>query len=232
MASTPIEETHASSQIVLDSKQSQAIEACCKLSNRVVAVTGAAGTGKTTILNQAYNALKDHGYAVVLCAPTGKAAKRIKEATGINAMTVHRLLEYTHPGDPDPKTGKPIHFSYPKRNRQNPIDFDIVFCDEYSMVNTDVHQKSLFDALPNGACVRVFGDANQLQPIEEDKTKHWTVSVHANPAEREIRSPSYLDVVHRQGKDSGILLNLQSDIGRKSTHQERSVGHSLLLIDL
>ena len=104
-------------EMELAPKQVEAIDACCNNENRVVAVSGAAGTGKTTILKRVYKKLKDAGYSVALCSPTGKAAKRIYEATGIEASTIHKLLEFSHPGDPDPKTGKPIGISMPKRNQ-------------------------------------------------------------------------------------------------------------------
>jgi len=95
-------------EINFEGKQLEALKACVDITNRVVAITGAAGSGKTTILRRIYLELQEHGYNVVLCSPTGKAAKRIYEATGIEAKTIHRLLKYSHPGDPDPKTGKPL----------------------------------------------------------------------------------------------------------------------------
>lgn len=211
----------AKPEIILDSKQQLAIEACCDTKNRVVGVTGAAGTGKTTILEATYKALVAAGYRVVLCSPTGKAAKRIYEVTGIEALTIHRLLEYTHPGEPDPKTGKTVQFSIPRRTRSNPIEYDVVLGDEYAMVPWEVH-RSLFDALPNGACIRAFGDANQLSPIEEDKSNKDGPS----PFQELLRNPKLmsieLDQVHRQGKDSGILLNLQAVLkGRMPTRNDQ-----------
>ena len=151
-----------------DKTQAEAIGACCDISRRIVPVTGAAGTGKTTILQNVYKTLKARGHQVVLCAPTGKAAKRIQEATGIRARTIHRLLEYPHPGERDEKTGKTLISTDPKRDRQNPIDFDVVLVDEYAMVSVEVH-RNLIDALPHGGIIRMFGDANQLQPIESSK---------------------------------------------------------------
>jgi hypothetical protein len=112
-------------QFTLDATQQQAIDLPVTSSKRVVGVTGAAGTGKTTILQQTYNTLIENGYRVALCSPTGKASKRIYEVTGIEAFTIHRLLEFTHPGEPDPKTGKPVNFSYPKRTRSNPLEYDV-----------------------------------------------------------------------------------------------------------
>lgn len=205
--------------ITLDAKQEEAVALCCDVSQRVVAVTGAAGSGKTTILQTVYRQLVEHGYTVALVSPTGKAAKRIYEVTGIEAMTIHRLLEYTHPGDPDPKTGKPVSFSFPRRTRANPVEFDVILADEYAMVNQEVH-RSLFDALPIGGVVRVFGDSNQLQPIEEDqrdrdKPSAFMTLLNKFPSIR-------LDTIHRQGRDSGILLNLQAILrGRMPTRNDQ-----------
>jgi exodeoxyribonuclease V alpha subunit len=203
----------------LDATQQKAVDLCCDITQRVVGVTGAAGSGKTTILKTAYNALAENGYEVALSAPTGKAAKRIYEVTGINAFTNHRLLEYTHPGDPDPKTGRPVMFSFPRRTRANPLEQDILFVDEYAMVNTELH-RSLFDALGAGACIRVFGDNNQLQPIEEDQR----LRAQPSPFMQLLgKFPSVvLETVHRQGKDSGILLNLQSILrGKMPTRNDQ-----------
>lgn len=203
----------------LDPTQQEAVNLCCDISKRVAAVTGAAGSGKTTILRTAYTELEENGYRVLLAAPTGKAAKRIYEVTGIEAQTNHRLLEYTHPGDPDPKTGRPVQFSYPRRTRANPLDVDVLFIDEYAMVNRDLH-RSLFDALPPGACIRVFGDNNQLAPIEEEINLKNAPSAFVELLNKfaSVR----LETVHRQGKDSGILLNLQAILrGRMPTRNDQ-----------
>jgi exodeoxyribonuclease V alpha subunit len=208
----------------LHSKQSEAVEACIDVkAHRIVAVTGPAGTGKTTILKMAVEALEDAGYRTALAAPTGKAAKRIYEATGIDAQTVHRLLEYSHPGDPDPKTGKPIGISVPRRTRQNPLEYDVVFVDEYAMVNDEMH-RALIDALPNGGCIRMFGDDNQLAPIEENKQLQNAPSPFLQILAK-FKS-IYLDQVFRQGADSGILLNANQILrGRYTTKNDQWTQH-------
>lgn len=201
------EQSPSTPEITLDPVQQEAVAQCCNITNRIVVVTGPAGCGKTTILKMAYNAMVEAGYRVVLCAPTGKAAKRIKEVTGIEASTIHRLLEYTHPGEPDPKTGKPVEFSYPRRTRSNPLEYDVVFADEYAMVAEEEH-RNLIAALPNAGVLRAFGDDNQLAPIEEGKD--WNAPPEPSSFQQLMKKfpTARLQTVYRQGKDSGILLNL------------------------
>lgn len=194
-------------EIVFDPKQQEAIDACCDIDKRIVAVTGPAGTGKTLLIKTIHNNLKEAGYMVGLGAPTGKAAKRIYESTGIDAMTLHRLLEYNHPGDPDPKTGKPIGFSSPKRTRANPLELDVVLVDEAAMMNDEIY-RNLIDALPRTCIIRFFGDDNQLAPIENDKRLEGQPSPFLKILRDEKNFYSVkLETVFRQGEDSGILLN-------------------------
>ena len=194
----------------LDDTQQQAIDRCCDLSDRIVPVTGAAGTGKTTILQNVYRQLYKQGCEVVLCAPTGKAAKRITEATGIQAQTIHRLLEYPHPGERDPKTGKTLVTTDPKKDRNNPIEYKVILCDEYAMVSVEVH-RNLLDAMPNGGVIRMFGDANQLQPIESNKRIQKEDSSFLKMLEK--FNGIKLQTIHRQAGDSNIITNGQRIIG-------------------
>jgi exodeoxyribonuclease V alpha subunit len=157
-----------------DERQAEAIALCVDKEKRLTAVTGGAGTGKTTILRTAYFSLVEAGYSVALAAPTGKAAKRITEATGIRAVTFHRLLGYGMPDEVeevDEHTGakKIVKVSKgPRFGKSNPLPFDFVIGDEYAMVNHEIN-RSILDALKPGACLREFGDENQLKPIEENK---------------------------------------------------------------
>lgn len=194
--------------INLDEDQERAVVRCIDMSpnNRIVAVTGPAGTGKTTIIRIVYEELTAAGYDVALCAPTGKAAKRIYEATGIPAVTIHRLLEYPHPGERDEKTGKQLVTTIPKRDRTNPLAQKIVIADEYAMVNVEVHS-NLVHALPPGGRLIMFGDANQLRPIETSKLRQGKPS----PFEVALRKFDgvRLTHIHRQGAGSGIASNGQ-----------------------
>ena len=187
-----------------DELQQQAIALCCSTDSksRIVAVTGQAGTGKTSIMKEVYDAFVAGGHDVALAAPTGKAAKRIAEATGIAATTIHRLLEFTHPGDPDEKTGKPIGVSVPRRKPGNPLAESVILVDEYSMVNQQLH-RDLCDAMPPGCVLRVFGDVNQLPPIEEDKQKN------KEPSAFEVLLQQFqsvhLKTIYRQGEGSTVV---------------------------
>tara|TARA_Y100000310_G_scaffold122525_2_gene121217 strand:- start:7846 stop:9210 length:1365 start_codon:yes stop_codon:yes gene_type:complete len=187
-----------------DIDQLNAINNCLDPDKRIVAVTGEAGTGKTTIMQDVYHLFSKRRKVVVLCAPTGKAAKRITEATGIPAVTIHRLLEYPMPGEIDEDTGKALVTTDPKRDRRNPIGANVVLCDEYAMVNTEVH-RNLLDALPPGGIIRMFGDANQLQPIESSDRR----SKMASPFNRMLDKfeGSWLTSIHRQAEDSSIISN-------------------------
>lgn len=202
--------TVAIDDIDLDDDQKQAIARCTDMSPdnpRIVPVTGPAGTGKTTIISVVYTTLVEAGYSVALCAPTGKAAKRIYEATGIPAVTIHRLLEYPHPGERDEKTGKALESTVPKRDKMNPLSQKVVIADEYAMVNTEVHS-NLVHALPSGGRLIMFGDANQLRPIETHKLRKGKPS----PFEVALQKFNgvWLTHIHRQGAGSGIAANGQS----------------------
>ncbi len=188
----------------LDPKQREAVSAAVDLNNRLVAITGGAGTGKTSISRITYDALVNAGFRVGVCAPTGKAAKRIYEATGIRAVTVHKLLEYSHPGERDPKTGKPMIETRPKRDRDNPLEFDVVLADEYPMMNHELH-RNLIDALPAGGRLIAVGDINQLPPIEKSDALARQDTPFMDLLKR--FKGITLETIHRQGEGSGIVEN-------------------------
>lgn len=197
-------------QIKFDDVQEQAIEACCNIPKRIVAVTGKAGTGKTVLMREVAHRLLDKGYSVQSSAPTGKAAKRIREATGLQAMTNHRMLGYGMPREiemDNEKTGKKeiIKVSTgPRYDRMRPMEYDTILCDEYAMVNREIH-RALIDALRGGARICMFGDVNQLKPIEEDHRLDSKPSAFMEALER--FGGITLDTIHRHDAGSGIARN-------------------------
>ena len=193
-----------------DDKQQEAIDACCDVTKRIVAVTGKAGTGKTLLLQEVSRRLMDHGYVVQASAPTGKAAKRIREATGLSAMTNHRMLGYGMPREvevEDDKTGDKMIVKVstgPKFTRMHQMHYDTILCDEYAMVNQEIH-RNLIDALKAGARICMFGDVNQLKPIEEDHRLDNKPSAFMVALEK--FGGITLDTIHRHDSGSGIARN-------------------------
>lgn len=139
--------------------QQLAIDMGLDLANRIVGVTGEAGTGKTFVLGEIGAGLKERKYEVALTAPTGRAAARIQESSGIRAVTIHRLLRWTMPDEDDDDFGMPSH------SKMNPMPYDVILVDESSMMSEDLY-RALIDAMKPGACIRFFGDMNQLPPVE------------------------------------------------------------------
>ena len=122
------------------------------LMSKVLVMTGGPGVGKTTIVNAILRILAAKGVEILLCAPTGRAAKRMKEATDLEAKTIHRLLEV------DPKGGG---F---KRGEDNPLDCDLLVVDETSMVDVMLMQ-ALMKAVPDRAALLLVGDIDQLPSV-------------------------------------------------------------------
>lgn len=201
----------------LSEQQQDAVNDCCDMTRRIISVTGPAGTGKTTIFEMVFKKLRDEGINCVLAAPTGKAAKRIYEITGIDAVTIHRLLEYPYPGERDPKTGKALSSTVPKRDRRNPINYDMVLCDEYAMVKHEVHN-NLLAALPRGGCIRMFGDLAQLPPIEENKLLAAKPSPFTDMLKR--FKAHRLETIFRQEEGSGILRNAKMILSGRVPRRE------------
>jgi exodeoxyribonuclease V alpha subunit len=122
------------------------------LLSKVLIITGGPGVGKTTIVNSILRILAAKEMNMLLCAPTGRAAKRMTEATGFEAKTIHRLLEV------DPKSGG---F---KRGSDNPLDCDLLVVDETSMVDVMLMQ-ALMKAIPDNAALLIVGDIDQLPSV-------------------------------------------------------------------
>lgn len=188
----------------LSEQQSRAIDYCTDTRRRVVSVSGPAGSGKTTITQQAVEQLRDRGRSVALAAPTGRAARRITEATGHPATTIHKLLEFGKP-EIDEDTGNPKGETYAGRHQEKPLEYDDIFVDEYAMVSESLH-RDLMDSLKGGARLLAFGDVAQLPPIEPYE---YHSDFSESPFQQLLKLPSgvILDKVFRQDQESGLYMN-------------------------
>ena len=156
------------------------------LNNGISIVTGGPGTGKTTIIRCIVELMTEKGYAVELAAPTGRAAKRMTEATGVEARTIHRLLEFI-PGDGF------------QRNRDNPLIADMVILDEMSMVDAPL-MYALLQTLTKGTRLVLVGDHDQLPPV-------GCGNVFADALASEVLPYFRLTEIFRQAQRSNIVKN-------------------------
>lgn len=175
------------SGIKLHEKQREAVSN--SLNSGVHVITGGPGTGKTTIIKCILHILKFLKLSYQLCAPTGRAAKRMGEATGEEAKTIHRLL------DLDFKDGKG-YFTY---NENTKIPVDVVIVDEVSMVDEYVFS-SLVKALQDGATLILVGDKDQLASVGAG-------NVLADVIASGLFKITYLDKIYRQSDGSMIIEN-------------------------
>ena len=179
----PWVETRA--KIALADSQSRALRTA--LLSKVLVVTGGPGVGKTTLVNSLLKILIAKGVIVALCAPTGRAAKRLFESTGIEAKTIHRLLET------DPRTG-----SF-RRNAEATLECDLLVVDETSMVDVPL-MRSVLRALPNRAALLLVGDVDQLPSVGPGQVLADIIASAAVPVVR-------LTEVFRQAASSRIITN-------------------------
>jgi exodeoxyribonuclease V alpha subunit len=157
------------------------------LMSKVLVMTGGPGVGKTTIVKAILRILAAKGTGLLLCAPTGRAAKRMAEATGFEAKTIHRLLEV------DPRSGG---F---RRGDDNPLDCDLLVVDEASMVDVMLMQ-ALLRALPDKAALLIVGDIDQLPSVGPGQVLADIISSRAVPVVR-------LTEVFRQAARSRIITS-------------------------
>ena len=181
--------SEADAGIKLSESQRSAVKAA--VSNGVCVITGGPGTGKTTIINTIIDVLEGCGFDVALAAPTGRAAKRMSEASGREASTIHRLLEYNF-SDDDSR----MYFG---RDHDDPLEQEVVIIDEMSMVDIML-MDALTDALAPNTRLIMVGDADQLPSVGAGR-------VLGDIIDSEVVYTVKLTEIFRQAGESMIVVN-------------------------
>jgi exodeoxyribonuclease V alpha subunit len=172
-------------KLTLADSQREAISVA--LSSKVLVITGGPGVGKTTLVNSILKILGAKTVVIGLCAPTGRAAKRLSESTGLEAKTIHRLLET------DPRTGA---F---RRTEEAPLDCELLVVDETSMVDVPL-MRALLRALPDRSALLLVGDVDQLPSVGPGQGLADVIASSAVPVVR-------LTEVFRKAAESQIIVN-------------------------
>jgi exodeoxyribonuclease V alpha subunit len=171
--------------VTLASGQRQAVAKA--LASKILIVTGGPGVGKTTIIRAILAILRAKGVTPLLAAPTGRAAKRLSETTGLDARTIHRLLEF------DPKGGGFL------RSKEVPLECDLLVLDEVSMVDVP-SMASVLKALPDTAALLIVGDVDQLPSVGPGQVLADFIGCGQLPVAR-------LTEIFRQARESRIIVN-------------------------
>ncbi|MBR6620375.1 MAG: ATP-dependent RecD-like DNA helicase [Clostridia bacterium] len=171
-------------------EQKQKLAIITAVEKGVLILTGGPGTGKTTTINGMIELFKQDKLRISLAAPTGRAAKRMSEITGMPAKTIHRLLEVEWDDSENQ------HFA---RNERNPIDADVLIVDELSMIDIQLFS-SLLDALPLGCRLIMVGDSDQLPPVGAGNVLHDMIESGMLPVVE-------LKEIFRQAQRSLIVTN-------------------------
>ena len=179
-----LEKVAQSSQITYDEIQWQAVKTA--ISSKVMVLTGGPGTGKTTTTLGIISAYKQAGCEIILAAPTGRAAKRMSEATGMEAKTIHRLLEYKPPE------------GYQK-NEDQPLEGDVLILDECSMIDIML-MYNLLKAMPEQMSLILVGDIDQLPSVGAGNVLRDIIDSGQVPVVR-------LNRIFRQAQGSRIIMN-------------------------
>lgn len=185
-----IKETEDKIGKILAAKQREAVMSA--LENNVMVLTGGPGTGKTTIVSFIIECFEQLGKKVTLCAPTGRAAKRLSESSAKKASTIHRLLEVGF-------TDENAEEGYYNKDESNPLDTDVLIVDEMSMVDIFL-MKALLCALKPGTVLIMVGDKDQLPSVGPGKVL-WDF------IESNMVKTVTLNEIFRQAKESSIIIN-------------------------
>ncbi len=190
-----VHQVQSSKDMELDERQLDAVVS--SVTNGVVIITGGPGTGKTTTINAIIGYYMRMGLDIMLAAPTGRAAKRMTEATGYEARTIHRLLEVSGQVEDDEKgRSSGAHF---EKNRDNPLEADAIIIDEMSMV--DIHLfYALLKALLPGTHLVLVGDSAQLPSVGPGQVLRDLIDSGRFPV-------IYLQKIFRQAEESDIVMN-------------------------
>ena len=186
-----IEKLQAAEGMELDELQKRAVLESIRSS--ILILTGGPGTGKTTTINMMIRYFEGEGLDLFLAAPTGRAAKRMTEATGYEARTIHRMLELS---GAVPEEGRRASF---ERNEENPLEADVIIVDEMSMVDISLFC-SLLKAISPGTRLILVGDVNQLPSVGPGQVLHDLIASQAFPVVR-------LQKIFRQAGESDIVVN-------------------------
>ncbi len=180
----------ASAGLCLDEMQRTAVLKAVR--HGIMVLTGGPGTGKTTTINAMIRFFESEGADILLAAPTGRAAKRMTEATGYEAQTVHRLLEVSGNPEDDSMNGF-------QRNEENPLETDVIIIDEVSMLDLPL-MSALLKAVIPGTRLILVGDCNQLPSVGPG-------SVLKDIIDSRCFSVVMLTKIFRQAEESDIIVN-------------------------
>ncbi|MDO5755242.1 MAG: ATP-dependent RecD-like DNA helicase [Tissierellia bacterium] len=183
-----IEKIIKNSEIPLGEEQIEAIRA--SFEEKILIITGGPGTGKTTIIKEIVESYRNEGLDVTLCAPTGRAAKRMEESCDHEAKTIHRLLGYK------PLDGDQMFF---EKDFDDPLLTDMIICDEASMIDMFL-MKSFLDAVPDETRMVFVGDVDQLPSVGAGH-------VLGDMMESKMIKTIELKTIYRQTEDSNITIN-------------------------